>query len=328
MKNKFKIVVTGASGQVAYAFLFRLLSANIFPENTKIELCLLDLDSALQKCYGVQMELEDCLFPNLTKVICTSNINEAMIDANLAVLIGAIPRKSAATSRNDLLQANASIFKEQAMALNEFAARDVKVLVVGNPCNTNCLVAIHNAKDLPRENFYAMMLLDENRARYQLANKAGVSISSVENMIIWGNHSNSMYPDFYNAKLNGKPVIETLEESWLQTEFITHIRNRGADIIAARGMSSGASAANAALNTIDRMFNKQRDDMFSLGCYSKGEYGVESDLVFSFPCLLQNEKINIVLGIEHNTLFAKEQLEKTISELRNERDIVYKLGFV
>lgn len=325
MTQPIKITVTGAAGQLAYALLFRIASGQMLGENVPVDLRLLEVESALSRAKGVQMELEDCAFPLLHKITCTADANVAMQDANWAVLIGACPRK-AGMERADLLGINANIFQVQGKALNNYAARDVRVLVVGNPCNTNCLVAIHHAPSLPSQHFYAMTTLDELRARFRLAEKAGILVDKVTDLIVWGNHSTTQYPDFYYAKIDGKPCTKMLDEKWLQTEFLARIKNRGGEILIARGISSGASAANAIIECVKNIAHDTQH-IYSLGCYSAGEYGIDQDLVFSFPCGTKNGEVKIVAGIEHND-FGKQQLAATLEELKKEREMVKKLGFL
>ena len=319
MTQPIKITVTGAAGQIAYALLFRIASGQMLGETTPIELCLLEVESALQRAEGVRMELEDCAFPLLRKITCTSDANVAMQDVNWAILIGACPRKPG-MERADLLGTNANIFKVQGKALNDHAARNVRVMVVGNPCNTNCLVAIHHAPSLSPQHFYAMTTLDELRARFRLAEKAEVLVDKVTDLIVWGNHSTTQYPDFYYAKIDSKSCAKVIDEKWLQTEFLTKIKNRGGEILTARGVSSGASASNAIIECVKHIAHDTKQ-IYSLGCYSRGEYGVDEDLVFSFPCVTQNGEVKIITGIEHND-FGKQQLTATLEELKKEREMV------
>lgn len=326
-KKRIKIAVTGAAGQVAYSFLFRLLTEKIFPGDVILDLHLLDLSAALPKVRGVAMELQDCAVPELGNVVCTDNADVAMDGVSWAILIGASPRK-AGMERGDLLRANAEIFKVQARALNDHAASNVRVLVVGNPCNTNCLIAMHNAPKIPRENFYAMTLLDEQRARAQLAAFAHVEISAVKNTIVWGNHSATQFPDFYHAQIAGRAACEAVDESWCQTDFLHAVRERGAAVIKARGVSSGASAAHGILETLRRLENgRASDQAFSLAIASRGEYGIDEGLVFSYPCQIVDGKVQVVNGVVHNN-FAQEQINLTLAELRVEMEMVKKAGFL
>jgi malate dehydrogenase len=257
----------------------------MFGADTEVELNLLELEQALPSLKGVAMELEDCAFPLLKKITTTSDVNVAMKDVNWAVLVGSMPRKEG-MERADLLKMNGKIFTTQGRAINDNAASDVRVFVVGNPCNTNCLIAMHNAPDVPRDRFYAMTMLDELRARTQLAIKAQVDVTAVTQMIIWGNHSATQYPDFHNARINGKPVTDVITDlSWLQNDFIKTIQQRGAAVIKARGASSAASAANAALMSVYNLTHDTvQNETFSVGRCSQGEYGVDEGLIFSMPC--------------------------------------------
>jgi malate dehydrogenase len=251
-----------------------------------------------------------------------------MRDANWVVLVGAVPRK-AGMERSDLLQINGGIFTKQGKAINDNAADDVRVFVVGNPCNTNCLITMHSAPDVPQDRFYAMTLLDENRARAQLAKKANVNVDAVKNMIIWGNHSATQYPDFYNASINGKPTIEVIQDTpWLQNNFIPMIQKRGAKVIEAKGSSSAGSAANAALGTVRHLtHNTPKGNSYSVAVCSKGEYDIDEGLIFSFPSLTQEGKHKIISGWEHNE-FGKEKIQITLKELREEKEAVIQLKLI
>lgn len=327
-KKLVKVAITGAAGQIGYALLFRIASGQMFGYDTEVELHLLELPQALPSLQGVAMELDDCAFPLLRNVVCTSELKEAMQDINWAVLVGAVPRKEG-MERADLLKINGGIFGPQGKAINDYAADDVRVFVVGNPCNTNCLIAMHSAPDVPRDRFYAMTMLDENRARMQLAKKAGVPVTAVTNMTIWGNHSVTQYPDFYNAKISGKPTVDVIKnEKWLQTDFIETVQKRGAAVIKARGASSAASAANAALDGVYKIVHDTpAKDTFSVALCSQGEYGVDEGLIFSYPCQVNNGKLKVVTGIEQNA-FGKEKFQLTLNELRGERDAVKELGLI
>ena len=328
MKKRIKVAVTGAAGQIGYALLFRLASGQMFGPEVDLELQLLELEAALPALRGIGMELDDCAFPLLKNVICTSDANEAMRDVDWAVLVGAVPRKQG-MERADLLKVNGAIFTAQGRAINDHAADDVKVFVVGNPCNTNCLIAMNNAPDVPRDRFFAMTSLDELRARSQLAKKAGVDVSMIHQMAIWGNHSTTQYPDFKHARVDGKPVAEIIrDEAWLANEFIPTVQNRGAEVIKVRGASSAASAANAAINGV---YNLTHDtaagEYYSVARCSSGEYGVDPGLIFSFPSRTENGVSKIVEGITHDD-FGKKKFEITLDELRKERDAVRELGLV
>ncbi|MGD9152550.1 MAG: malate dehydrogenase [Gammaproteobacteria bacterium] len=316
-----KVVVTGAAGSIGYALLFRIASGQMFGMDTEIDLHLLELPQTLSLLEGVRMELEDCAFPLLRNIICTDDVNIAMRDANWVLLVGATPRK-AGMERSDLLQLNYKTFVEQGRAINQHAASDVRVLVVGNPCNTNCLIAMRHAPDVPRDRFYAMTMLDENRAIAQLALKASVNISAISNMNIWGNHSATQFPDFYHAMINGKPAIEILNLDWLQRDFIQLVQQRGAEIIKARGASSAASAANAIVATVYNLTHETlKGKTFSVAKCSLGEYNVDEGLIFSFPCYVEHGKLKVKMGVTHNE-FARQKLQITLNELRAESNEV------
>lgn len=327
-KKRLKVAVTGAAGQIGYALLFRIASGDMFGPETEVELQLLELPAALPSLQGVIMELEDCAFPLLRNITATDDMDVAMADVNWAVLVGAVPRK-AGMERSDLLKMNGGIFTRQGQAINRNAARDVRVFVVGNPCNTNCLITMHNAPDIPRDRFYAMTLLDENRARSALAKKAGVGVDRVQNMVIWGNHSLTQFPDFYHARIDGRPTLEVISDThWLQEEFIPGIQKRGAEVIKARGASSAGSAANAALGTVYRLtHDTDLNDAYSVAVCSNGEYGVDEGLIFSFPSVTKNGQHQIITGVEHND-FAQEKIALTLQELRDERDAVRQLQLI
>ncbi len=328
MKKTVKVAVTGAAGQIGYAFLFRLASGQAFGMEVNIELQLLEVPSALSALQGVKMELEDCAFPLLQRITVTDDVNRAMRDANWIVLIGAMPRK-AGMERSDLLQVNGGIFTTQGRAINEQAADDVRIFVVGNPCNTNCLIAMHSAPDVPRKHFFAMTMLDENRAKMQLAIKAGVDVTKVSQMYIWGNHSATQYPDFYHAKIQNQLVPMVIsDEKWLQTDFITTVQTRGAEVIKTRGASSAASAANGIIDGLYHLAHETPSGLaYSMACASQGDYGVDEGLIFSFPCHTENGEVKPILGIEHNS-FGKQKLQITLDELRQERTMVKGLGLI
>lgn len=328
MKKRVKIAITGAAGQIGYALLFRIASGQMLGPDTEVELQLLELEQALPSLRGVAMELEDCAFPLLKNVVCTSDVNVAMRDINWAMLVGSMPRKDG-MERADLLKMNGNIFTTQGRAINDHAASDVRVFVVGNPCNTNCLIAMNNAPDVPNDRFYAMTKLDELRARMQLAIKAGVDVTSVTQMTIWGNHSATQFPDFYHAKIHGKPATETITDiKWLQDDFIPMIQTRGAAVIKARGASSAASAANAALNGVhDLAHDTVQGETYSVARCSQGEYGVDEGLIFSFPCRTEGGKSKVVTGVSFNA-FAQQKMQITLDELRKERDAVRELGLI
>lgn len=329
MANKrVKVAITGGAGQIGYALLFRIASGQMFGPDVEVDLHLLELETALPALRGVEMELEDCAFPLLKNIVCTSDLNEAMRDVNWALLVGAVPRKEG-MERSDLLKINGGIFTKQGQAINHNANSDVRVLVVGNPCNTNCLIAMNSAPDVPRDRFYAMTMLDENRARIQLAKKANVAVTEISEMTIWGNHSATQYPDFYNAKISGKPATEVItDHHWLQNDFISIVQKRGAEIIKARGLSSAASAANAIIASVYHLTHDTvPGESFSVCRHSEGEYGIDEGLIFSFPCRTEKGQLKVVTGINHNE-FSRQKLQITLDELRAERDAVKELGLI
>lgn len=329
MANKrIKVAVTGAAGQIGYALVFRIASGQMFGADTEVELQLLELEAALPALEGVAMELNDCAFPLLKKITCTSDLKVAMQDVNWAILVGSVPRK-AGMERSDLLKINGGIFTEQGKAINDHANANVQIFVVGNPCNTNALIAMNSAPQIPNGRFFAMTMLDENRAVYQLAHKAGVDCSAVSEMVIWGNHSATQFPNFSQAKIDGKPVTEVITDlDWLQNEFIATVQQRGAAVIKARGASSAASAANAAIDSVYNLTHETpTGQVFSVAKCSTGEYGVDPGLIFSFPTRVENGQIKVVKGVEFND-FAKAKFDATLQELRDERDAVKALGLI
>lgn len=326
--KRVKVTVTGAAGQIGYALLFRIASGQMFGSDTEVELQLLELEAALPALNGVAMELDDCAFPLLKNIVCTSDLNTAFKETNWGLLVGAVPRKDG-MERADLLKVNGGIFGPMGKAINDSGADDVRTLVIGNPCNTNAYIAMMNAKDVPNDRFYAMTMLDENRAKTQLAKKAGVDVTGVTNMTIWGNHSATQWPDFFNAKINGKSATDVItDQDWLKNTFVETVQKRGAAIIKARGASSAASAANA---IVDNVYNLTHDtvagETFSVCKASKGEYGVDEDLIFSLPCRTENGELKVVEGIEHSE-YGKEKFQVTLDELRKERDTVKEMGLV
>lgn len=328
MSNKrVKVAVTGAAGQIGYAILFRIASGQMFGPETEVELQLLELPQALGALEGVKMELDDCAFPQLKKVVCTDKIEVAVKDANWVLAIGAVPRKDG-MERADLLKVNGGIFAPLGKAIKENGASDCKLFVVGNPCNTNCLIAME-ASGLSKDRFFAMTTLDENRAKSQLAQKAGVDVTEVKNLTIWGNHSATQYPDFYNTTISGKPAAEVITDTeWLKGDFIKTVQQRGAAIIKARGASSAASAANACVQGVYNLtHDTPKGETFSMCLASNGQYGVDEGLIFSFPCRVENGKLIVVENIEHNA-FGKEKFEITLEELRKEKEAVKELGLI
>jgi malate dehydrogenase len=328
MKKRIKVAITGAAGQIGYALIFRVASGQMFGPDTDVELSLLELEPTLPSLQGVAMELEDCAFPLLKKVTITANVNDAMKEVNWAVLVGSVPRKEG-MERSDLLNINGKIFTTQGRAINDNAADDVRIFVVGNPCNTNCLIAMNNAPNVPRDRFYAMTMLDELRARSQLAIKANVDVTAVTQMIIWGNHSSTQYPDFYHAKMNGKSVTDVIPDiNWLQNDFISIIQKRGAAVIKQRGASSAASAANAALTSVYHLtHDTAQGETFSVARCSQGEYGIDEGLIFSVPCRTEGGKLKVITGLTQNE-FGQQKIQITLDELRKERDTVRELGLI
>ncbi|GJM06711.1 MAG: malate dehydrogenase [marine bacterium B5-7] len=326
MKNRMKVAVTGAAGQIGYALLFRIASGQMFGPETEVDLQLIELEAALPALEGVAMELDDCAFPLLRSIQCTADLNAGFNGVNTAVLVGSAPRK-AGMERADLLKINGGIFQKQGRAINDAAADDAKVFVVGNPCNTNCLIAMHHAPDMPNDRFFAMTTLDELRAKTQLAKKANVHVTDIRNMIIWGNHSSTQFPDFSNARIDGKPAADVItDRAWFTDNFIPTVQKRGAAIIAARGASSAASAANAAINGVYHLYH-DTDAPFSMCLVSNGEYGVDEGLIFSFPCKTVGGKVQVITGAEHDA-FGQEKFQATLDELRQERDTVKSLGLL
>lgn len=327
-KKRVKVAVTGAAGQIGYALLFRIASGAMFGPETEVELQLLELEQALPALKGVAMELEDCAFPLLRNIVMTSDLNIAFKDANWVLCIGSVPRKDG-MERADLLKINGGIFTAQGQAVAKNAAADVRVFVVGNPCNTNCLIAMNNAKGVPSDRFFAMTSLDENRAVTQLAQKAGVPVTDISNMTIWGNHSATQYPDFFNAKIGGKPATDVIKDhDWLTGDFIKTVQQRGAAIIKARGASSAASAANAVVDGVRRLVtDTPAGQTFSMCLASEGQYGVDKGLIFSFPCRVEGGKLKVIEGIEHNA-FGQEKFKATLDELRSERDSVKSMNLI
>lgn len=327
-KKRVKVAVSGAAGQIGYAILFRIASGQMFGSETEVELQLLELEQTLPSLRGVAMELEDCAFPLLKNIVCTSDVNVAMRDVNWAILVGSVPRKEG-MERSDLLRINGKIFTTQGKAINDNAADDVRVFVVGNPCNTNCLIAMNNAPDVPTDRFFAMTALDELRARTQLAKKANVDVTAITEMTIWGNHSSTQFPDFYHAKINGKPATDIITDlPWLQNDFISIVQKRGAEVIKVRGASSAASAANAAISSVYHLTHDTvPGESFSVARCSQGEYGVDEGLIFSYPCRTEGGKLKIVTGLSFNE-FSKEKFHLTLDELRKERDAVQELELI
>src|ERR1700704_868201 len=321
-RKPVQVTVTGAAGQIGYALLFRIASGQLLGPDQPIVLRMLEIEPAMKALEGVAMELDDCAFPLLQGMVLTSKAEEAFDGTSWALLVGSVPRK-AGMERSDLLAVNGGIFGPQGKAIAARAAHDVRILVVGNPCNTNCYIARSNAPDIPAERWFAMMRLDENRAKTQLARKAGMPVSVVTNMAIWGNHSATQYPDARNARIAGLGVFDVIDDhGWLKHGFITTVQNRGAKIIEARGLSSAASAANAVLDAVESIRTATPwGDWHSLAVVSRGEYGVPEGLQFGFPVRSDGSNWEVVTGLEHDD-DAKERIRTTTDELIQERDLV------
>ncbi|MDQ3742146.1 MAG: malate dehydrogenase [Actinomycetota bacterium] len=320
-----RVAVTGAAGQIGYAILFRIASGQLLGPDTEVELSLLEIPQAVKAAEGTALELEDCAFPLLKGVDIHDDPKAAFDGVNVALLIGARPRTKG-MERADLLEANGAIFKPQGEALNAGAADDVKILVVGNPANTNALIAAHNAPDIPNERFTAMTRLDENRAVAQLANKLGVGVSDVNDLVVWGNHSPTMFPDLFNAKVNGERAADKVDMGWYENEFMPRVGKRGAEIIEARGASSAASAANAAIDHVQD-WALGSDGLRSMGVWTSGQYGIEEGLICSMPCRCSGGDYSVEEGLELDD-FAQSKLDVTVNELKEEREAVRKLGLV
>lgn len=327
MNDPIKIMITGAAGQIGYQLLFRIASGAIFGDRP-IQLQLLELPQAMSALEGVVMELDDCAFPYLKGIKYTDSIEEAAEGVNWALLVGSVPRKQG-MERSDLLKINGEIFTKQGKALNDRASQDIRTFVVGNPCNTNCFIAMSNAHDIPSDRFYAMTMLDELRARHQLATKAKVDITDVTKMTIWGNHSATQYPDFYHALIKGRSAYDVIgDDAWFKETFVPRVQQRGAEVLKLRGASSAASAANAAIEGVKRLItDTPAGESYSMCIPSKGHYGVDEKLVFSFPCITKNGKLEVVEGLEFND-YAQDKFNLTLNELRQERDTVKDLGLV
>jgi malate dehydrogenase len=323
-QTPIRVAVTGAAGQIGYSLLFRIASGAMFGPDQPVILHLIEIpdEKAMAALGGVVMELDDCAFPLLKGIVPTSNLDDGFRNVNWALLVGAVPRK-AGMERKDLLGINGKIFTGQGNAIAKNAASDVRVLVVGNPCNTNSLIAMNNAKGVPHDRFFAMTMLDQNRAVTQLAKKANADTTAVSNLAIWGNHSATMYPDFFNAKISGQPVTNVIkDEAWLKGEFITTIQQRGAAIIKARGLSSAASAANAVVDTVRQLTTPTKaGDWFSVSVCSPGDYGIQKGLIFSYPIRSTGSKWEIVQNLALNE-FSTAKIAATENELKEERALV------
>ena len=328
MKPPVRVAVTGAAGQIGYAILFRIANGDLLGKDQPVILHLLDLPAAQKALNGVIMELKDCAFPLLAGVVSSDDANVAFGDANIALLVGARPR-SKGMERKDLLEANGAIFTVQGKALSDNAAPDIKVLVVGNPANTNALIAMNNAPSIPNERFTAMTRLDQNRAKAQLAAKSGRPVGDVSHMTIWGNHSATQYPDIYRARIGGQPAHEVIaDDAWVSDTFIPAVQQRGAAIIEARGASSAASAASAAIDHVhDWVLGTGDDDWVSMAVPSDGSYGVPEGLISSFPVTTSGGSYSIVGGLEVDD-FSRRRIDKSVAELAEERDAVRELGLI
>lgn len=324
-QTPIRVAVTGAAGQIGYALVFRIASGAVFGPDQPVILHLIEIEAVLPALQGVVMELDDCDFPLLRGVAATASLEEGFRGVNWALLVGSVPRK-AGMERKDLLGINGKIFIGQGQALQKHAAPDVRIHVVGNPCNTNCLIAMNHAPQIPRDRFFAMTRLDENRAKSQLAKKAGVDVTAVTNVAIWGNHSSTQYPDFYNAKINGRPAPQVItDEAWLKGDFITSVQQRGAAVIKARGSSSAASAANAIIDSVRSIAQPTAAGGWHSVCLcADGSYGVEKDLICSFPVRSNGQKLEIVQGLPINE-FSRSKIDATVNELKEERSLVAEL---
>jgi len=321
------VVITGAAGQIAYSLIFNVIKGDMFGSDQKIKLVLLDIELMLPNLKGVVMEIQDCAYPLVSSIVCTADVKEAFTDAHYALLVGAMPRKEG-MERSELLKANAAIFKVQGKAINDYANKNIKVLVVGNPANTNALIAMECAPDIPKENFSCLTRLDHNRAKAQIALKANVNVKDVHNVIIWGNHSSTQYPDSrcgYINLPNGKTPISNVikNDQWLQGEFISTVQKRGAAVIAARKFSSAASAAKAITDHMhDWVLGTPEGDYVSMGVPSDGSYGIAPGVIFSYPVTIKNGKYTIVQGLPIDA-FSREQLDATHKELLEEKTVAF-----
>ncbi|MBB6521946.1 malate dehydrogenase [Pseudoteredinibacter isoporae] len=321
MKAPVRVAVTGAAGQISYSLLFRIAAGEMLGKDQPVILQMLEITPALNALKGVAMELDDCAFPLLSGMVCTDDPNVAFKDADYALLVGARPR-GPGMERKDLLEANAAIFSVQGKAINDHASRDIKVLVVGNPANTNALIAQRNAPDIDPRQFTAMTRLDHNRALTQLAQKTGKSINDITHMTIWGNHSSTQYPDIHVTKVDGADAMGLVDQDWYENDFIPTVQKRGAAIIDARGASSAASAANAAIfHMRDWALGTADGDWVSMGVYSDGSYGIQEGLIYSYPCVCKDGDWEIVQGLEIND-FSRAKMTATETELAEERDAV------
>ncbi len=324
-ENRVKVAVTGAAGQIGYALLFRIAAGEMFGPGTKVILSLLELPQAIDAAKGVVMELQDCAFPLLENIEVSDSPEVAFADADWALLVGSVPRKKG-MERKDLIKINSQIFIEQGKALSQTARKTCKVLVVGNPCNTNAFIAKETARNIDPRNFFALTMLDQNRAYAQIVQKTKVPLTAIEGLVIWGNHSATQFPDFYNATIKGRPLIDAVaDEEWLQKDFIQKVQQRGAAIIHARGLSSAASAANAVINTVQKLLNPTASaERFSLAVVSDGSYGIEKGLIFSFPVRSNGKDWEIVSDLPLNE-FSQKKIKESEQELLQERAAIKSL---
>jgi malate dehydrogenase len=324
MPAPIRVAVTGAAGQIGYALIFRIASGQVFGPNQPVILHLVEVPPVMKALDGVEMELDDCAFPTLAGVVKadSDHLEDGFRDCNWVLCVGSVPRKKG-MERGDLIRINGPIFTSTGKAIAAAAAKDVRVLVIGNPCNTNCLIAMNNADGVPADRWFAMTMLDQNRAVSQLANKAGQPVAAVSNVAIWGNHSATQFPDFYHAKIDGKAAVDVIgDDAWLQSEFLTTVQKRGAAVIAARGASSAASAANAVIDTLKGIVTPTAGgSCFSAAVCSDGSYGIDEGLIAGFPLTSEGSRVSIVQGLSHND-FAQSKIDATIAELRQERDTV------
>jgi malate dehydrogenase len=325
MKPPLRIAITGAAGQIGYSLLFRIASGSMFGPDQPVILHLIEIEPALPALGGVVMELQDCAFPLLQGIVPTASLDEGFAGVNWALLVGSVPRK-AGMERKDLLGINGRIFTGQGQAIARNAAPDVRVLVVGNPCNTNCLIAMNNARRVPADRWFAMTMLDQNRAATQLALRAGVAVTEVSRLAIWGNHSSTMYPDFYNARISGRAAPEVIgAEAWFKETFLPTVQQRGAAIIKARGLSSAASAANAVVDTVRALTTPTKaGDWFSVAVCSDGSYGIEKGLLFSYPIRSDGAQWRIVPDVPLHE-FSRAKIAATEAELKEEKALVAEL---
>lgn len=325
-KSPIRVAVTGAAGAIGYSILFRIVSGEVFGADQPVIVNLVDIPEALPILNGVVMELEDCASTACQKLVATADLDEGFRDVNWALLIGSVSRKPG-MERKDLLAINGKIFTGQGKALQKSAARDVRILVVGNPCNTNCLIAMQSAPEIPQDRWFAMTRLDENRAKAQLAKKAGVGISAVSNLAVWGNHSPTMFPDFYHAKISGQPVASVIkDENWLKTDFVTTVAQRGTSVLNARKAGSAASAANAAIDSVKSIMTPTvAGDWHSVCICSDGSYGIERGLICSFPVRNVAQKLQVVQGLDINE-FSRAKIDASVAELKGEKAMAVELG--